>query len=170
MPEITYPLCSGGCVRSVARCPAASSILHTMDFSPTAEESLAPLSELFKKSFLLFRMPNDKRLLRTFSLQIRLADAGKSERSKKFYANDSPVHIEFFCFRSLGTIPYFHTAALYFYSKDLFLPRTGIVVLEHQHHRRYGAVSRKRARFGGALEERHRYRVCLLYTSPSPRD
>ncbi len=53
-------------------------------------------------------------------MQFRLADAGKSERSKKFYANGSPVHIEFFCFRSLGTIPYFRNAAC-FYSKDRYL-------------------------------------------------
>ena len=86
-------------------------------------------------------------------MQNRLADAGISERSKKFYANGLPVHIEFFCFRSLGTNPYFRNTALCFYSKDLFLPRAGVVVLEYQHHRRYGAVGRKRARFGGALEE-----------------
>lgn len=79
------------------------------------------LSELFKKKLLLFRMPNDKRLLRTFSLQFRLTDAGKSEISKTFYANGSPVHIEYFCFRSLGTNPYFRNTALCFYSKDLYL-------------------------------------------------
>ena len=53
-------------------------------------------------------------------MQFRLADTGKSERSKKFYANGSPVHIEFFCFRALGTGSYFRNTALCFYSKDLY--------------------------------------------------
>lgn len=51
-------------------------------------------------------------------MQFRLADAGKSERSKKFYANDSPIHIDFFAFAPLAQFRIF-TLPLY-----AFIPKT----------------------------------------------